>query len=328
MIGGAASEIRRLVASCRPRRIRDLRTFAESEIRLPDGPHKGLRFSVARQPYTACWFQAHAEATGTGAPAVVDDGQGLSPGALWADCSGLNVFINLGPTQSGKTLSSLVIPAMWHLFELAESVCCLVPDESMVNDKWKEDFLPAIRASRFARYLPRVGEGSRNGKVTDAVRFENDVTLKFLTGGGGDKSVAGFTTRVLLATEINAFGKLSDASAEGSRWSQALGRLRAYGARALVYGECTVDTESGLVWSEYMGGTASRVAMPCGYCGDYVTLGRDNLVGWQGARTIVEAKASARWCCPACGVIWEPGDRELFARGSVLVHKGQEVVAA
>lgn len=353
--------IRFFLGQCRPRTVRDLRSFAESEIRLPDGPDKGLRFSVLRQPYTALWFKAHAAACGgesgvrslesggetppippVAAPhaiaggtlnpgeellasGVLEDGQAWS---LIADCSGLRIFITLGPTQSGKTLSTLVIPAMWHLFEWEETVCCLVPDESMVNDKWKEDFLPAIRASRYANLLPTTGEGSRNGKVQDAVRFKNGVTLKFLTGGGDDKSVAGFTSRVLLATEINKFGKMSAASAEGNRWAQALGRLRAYGDRAVVYGECTVDTEAGLVWMEYQAGTGSRIAMPCGYCGDYVTLGREQLVGWQQARTEVQASQLARWCCPSCGVIWAPGDRELFSRGSVLVHRGQEVTRA
>lgn len=307
------SALFRVLEQCRPRRVRDMLTFAEAEIILPDGPDKGLRFSVARQPYTALWFRAHAQATG----ALPADGE--------ADCTGLNVFICLGPTQSGKTLSTMVIPMLWHLFEHEETVCCLVPDEDMVNDKWAEDIKPVIEKSRYRQYLPRMGEGSRNGKVTDAVRFTNGATLKFLTGGGSDKSVAGFTSRVLIATEINAFGKLSEASSEGNRWTQALGRLRAYGDRAVVYGECTVDTESGLVWTEYTNGTASRIAMPCGYCGDYVTLGREQLVGWQGAATVVQAKREARWCCPACGVIWEDGDRELFARGSVLLHQGQEV---
>ena len=108
------------------------------------------------------------------------------------------------------------------------------------------------------------GEPQRQGERRGSFREWRDAEI--LTGGGGDKSVAAFTSRVLAATEINAFGKLSEASAEGNRWTQALGRLRAYGDRAVVYSECTVDTESGLVWTEYTNGTGSRVAMPCGYC--------------------------------------------------------------
>jgi phage terminase large subunit GpA-like protein len=297
-----------------------MQTFAEAELRLPDGKYKGLRFSVETQPYAQLWFQAHREATRRDCSRK-DSRSGN-------DSGGLRIFILVGPTQSGKTLAGMIIPAMWHLFEHEETVCCLVPDESMVNDKWQKDFLPAIKASRYAKLLPTRGEGSRQGKVTDSVTFQNGATLKFLTGGGDDKSVAGYTSRVILATEINAFGKLSEASSESNRWDQAMARTRAYGEDAVVYGECTVDTESGLVWTEYMNGTGSRIAMPCGYCGDYVTLGRDNLVGWQQAKTIVQAEQLARWCCPACGVIWEPGDRELFARGSVLLHRGQEIVKA
>ena len=53
-----------MLRQCRPRRVRDLWTFAEQEIVLPDGPMKDLRFTVETQPYTALWFLAHAEATG------------------------------------------------------------------------------------------------------------------------------------------------------------------------------------------------------------------------------------------------------------------------
>lgn len=298
--------VRECAEGCRPRRVRTLREFMEAEIRIPDGPHKGLRFSVSLQPYTALWMQAHADAI---------EGR-----------SGLNTFIGVGPTQSGKTLSMFVAPAMYHLFEIEESICCLVPDENMVNDKWKEDFLPAIQASRYASLLPTSGEGSRGGSVSDAVRFKNGTTLKFLTAGGDEKSVAGFTTRVLFVTELNKFGQLSSASAEGNRFAQAQGRLRAYGDRALTYAECTVDTEHGLVWNEYKNGTASRIAIPCGHCGEYVTLGREHLHGWEDAKNAVEATRLARWNCPECGVIWEPGEREKFAQGSVLVHGGQEIV--
>lgn len=289
----------------RPRRIRTLREFMESEIRIPDGPDKGLRFTCVRQPYTALWFDAHAQAM--------------------AGESGLNTFIGVGPTQSGKTLSMFIGPAMFHLFEIRESIACLVPDENMVNDKWQEDFLPAIRASRFADQLPTSGQGARGGRVSDAVRFKNGTTLKFLTAGGDDKSVAGFTTRVLFVTELNKFNQRSTTSSEGNRFAQAAGRLRAYGDRAMIYAECTVDTEAGLVWTEYRNGTSSRIAMPCGYCGDYVTLGRENLTGWEDAKNAVEATRLAHWNCPACGTVWDKGDREKFAQGSVLIHNGQEV---
>jgi hypothetical protein len=67
-----------------------------------------------------------------------------------------------------------------------------VPSLDMVKDKWEEDLLPAIEASsRYRDLLPRRGEGSRGGNVESRVQFQNGATLRFMTGGGGDKAGPG-----------------------------------------------------------------------------------------------------------------------------------------
>src|SRR5690349_20861733 len=109
---------------CRPRRLRPMRAFAEQEIVIPTGPFEGRRFRCARQPYTGLWFDA------------VDSGR-------WSRC------VATGPTQSGKTLSCFVIPLMYHRFEIGETVICGLPDMDMAADKWREDILPVIEASKY-----------------------------------------------------------------------------------------------------------------------------------------------------------------------------------
>lgn len=298
-------EVTWFVRACRPRRFRGIGQFAEQEIIIPDGRLAGTRFRSRVQPYSGLVF------------AAMDAGR--SPGHGWRR------IILVGPTQSGKTLCGFVVPVMYHAFEIGETVIVVVPDIDMVADKWSKDIRPVIARSRYRDLLPTSGEGARGGTVRSSVTLGNGATLRFMTAGGDDQSRAAYTARVAVVTELNAFGKRKAASDEADMWRQIQGRLRSYGDRGVIYGECTVTTATGLVWEEYKAGTMSRIAMPCGYCGGYVSPGREHLVGWEDARSAVEAEALARWCCPACGIIWEPGDREVFARGSVLLHAGQTV---
>lgn len=299
------------VGDCRPRRLRSMFDFVESEIVVPDGKYAGQRFRTRTQPFSGLVFRA------------IDAGR---PVGADGETAGWRRIILVGPTQSGKTLCGFVVPLMYHLFETVETVLCVVPDIDMVDDKWQKDIRPVIHASRFRSLLPVRGEGSRGGKVRNTVTFTNGASIKFMTTGGDDTKRAAFTARVAVVTELNAFGKRKASSDEADMWRQVQGRLKSYGDQGVIYGECTVTTEKGLVWTEYEGGTCSRIVMPCGYCGEYVTLGREHLVGWEDAGSEIEAERLSRWVCPACGVIWAPGDRERFARGSVLVHRDQRIV--
>ncbi len=126
----ASSFVRAETRAAFPTRPRTMREFAEQEIVLPDGPHKGLRYRTSRQPYAALWF------------AAVDSGR-------WRR------HFALGPTQSGKTLTCFIVPVLYHLFEARETVIAAVPMGDMVKDKWMVDLRPAIEASRYRKYLPR-----------------------------------------------------------------------------------------------------------------------------------------------------------------------------
>ncbi len=133
-------ELRAFLAAARPRAKRSIRRFAEEEIILPDGPFAGRRFRCDRQPYTALWLDE------------IDAGR-------WSRC------VATGPTQSGKTLAGFVLPLLYHLFELGETVICGLPDMDMAADKWREDILPVIEHARFRDLLPRRGGGSRGGRA-------------------------------------------------------------------------------------------------------------------------------------------------------------------
>jgi len=255
-------DLRWFLQHARPRRVRSLRHFAEQEIVIPDGPFQGRRFRCDRQPYTGLWFDA------------VDTGN-------WSRC------VATGPTQSGKTLAGFVIPLLYHLFEIGETVICGLPDMDMAIDKWREDILPAIEQSRFRDLMPRQGGGSRGGRV-ESLQFLNGATLKFMSGGGGDKSRAGFTSRVVVITETDGMDRPGAASRESDKITQLEARTRAYGSRKRVYMECTVSTEEGRTWQEYTHGTKSRIVLPCPHCDAWVSPEREQLVGWQEAGSQAE----------------------------------------
>ena len=227
-----------------------------------------------------------------------------------------------GPTQSGKTLACFVIPLLYHLFELHETVICGLPDMDMAGDKWREDILPVIERSRYRDLLPQRGGGSRGGRV-ESLQFGNGATLKFMSGGGGDKSRAGFTSRVVVITETDGMDQASGTSRESDKITQLEARTRAYGERKRIYMECTVSTEQGRTWQEYLNGTCSRIVLPCPHCRAWVSPDREHLTGWQGAATQEDARQAGVFACPSCGQTWSQGDRITANQACRLIHDGQ-----
>lgn len=294
------SVMRRFCRLARVRPLRTMRQFAEQEIIIPDGPYRGRRFSVRRQPYAGLWFD------------LIDSG-------LWQR------HFACGPTQSGKSLSGFVIPALYHLFEIQETVICGLPQMDMAGDKWREDFLPVIEASKYRDLIPKVGPGSRSG-TPKAIKFLNGSTLKFMGAGGDDKQRASFTARVVVVTEVDGLDTAGESSREADPMTQMEARTNSFGDRRRIYGECTVSIEAGRIWQEYQNGTASRIALPCPKCGGYVTPEREHLVGWHETNSELEAKDHAHFCCPQCAEPWTAEERRLANEGAVALHAGQEIV--
>ncbi|KAA5541898.1 hypothetical protein FYK55_17020 [Roseiconus nitratireducens] len=295
----AQQDLHWFLAQSRPRKRRSMREFAEREIVIPDGPYSGRRYRCHRQPYAGLWFDA------------IDSGN-------WSRC------VATGPTQSGKTLSCFVIPLLYHLFEIGETVICGLPDMDMGSDKWREDILPVIEQSSFRDLLPKRGGGSRGGRV-ESLKFANGATLKFMSGGGSDKSRAGFTSRVVVITETDGMDEAGNASRESDKITQLEARTRAYGNRKRIYMECTVSTEQGRTWQEYQSGTQSRILMPCAHCESWVAPEREHLSGWESAGSQAEARTSSSFCCPQCGELWNEAHRIEANRNARLVHEGQSI---
>lgn len=293
----------RVLRSILPPKLRTLREFAEQEIIIPNGPHEGRRFTATRQPYAALWMDAIEHAADNG----------------W------NRFVSTGPTQSGKTLLCFVIIVLYHLFEIGEAVIVAAPNQDMAADKWRKDLLPVIRRSRYARFLPDSGGGSKGGKVA-AIDFKNGASLRFMSGGGSDKSVAGYTARVVVITETDGMDESGEASREADRITQLEARTRSYGSSKRIYMECTVSIKTGRTWTEYTNGTESKIMVPCPHCREWITPERESLVGWSDAENEVDARDKAFYVCSACGEQITEEQRAEANRLAKLLHRGQKIV--
>lgn len=297
----ARGETRFLLKSARSARLRGIRQFAEQEVVIPSGTFKDHKFAVHRQPFTGLLY-------------------GEFESRRWRR------FAVTGPSQSGKSLGSYVTPIMYHLFEVRETVIAGIPSMEMARDKWDRDILPAIEASRYREFLPTKGAGSRGGSF-ESITLKNGATLRFMSGGGGDKHRAGFTGRVCVFTEVDGMDEAGESSREADPISQIEARTLSYGSRAVIYLECTVSTEKGRTWQEYTKGSQSRIVVQCKSCGQWVTPEREHMVGWQDADDKLTAMESARFMCPGenCGVLWGEGERRELNANARLLHRGQEI---
>ena len=283
--------IRRMFREMRPPVRRTFREFAESEIILPTGPRAGMPFRCDYMPWTADVLAAF-------------------------DAGKYRRYFLSGPVQSGKTLLGFVLPLMYHLFEVVEPVIVGVPKIDLAQGIWEDRILPAIQRSRYADQVPSRGAGSRGGKFL-SVRFRNGATLRFMGAGGGDAQRSSFTARVVVLTEIDKMDEPGAASREADPITQLEARAASYGARARVYGECTMSIPEGRIYREVVEwGTDSRVVMPCPACGERIAPEREGLSGWQDGADVMAARAGARFSCPKCGALWDEAERATALRGS------------
>jgi len=280
-------------------KIRTLRQFVEEELIVTEGPHKGpLR--VATQPWLGHWYD-EAESN------------------RWREHWVVSV------PQAAKTLA-LISTMMYHLFELQEPVLFGLPQMEMAGEKWSLDIQPSIAASRFARYLPTRGAGSRGAQKPELIRFGNGTWLKFITAGGGAEKKAGSTARVLVLDETDKYDEAND-NREADPIRLMMARVMAYGSNWRLYGACTVTTPDGRIWREYQRGSKSRIVLPCPHCHSYVLPERENLTGWESAETELQAKEHARLCCPECGGVMSEPERKAAMLRSQVVHSFDRIDA-
>lgn len=294
--------VRELFPRLRPQRPRTLREWAEQEVVLPPGgPRAGRKFNAKWQPVSGLILDALGD-------------------PRW------NRSALTGPVQSGKSLIGFVIPTLYHLCERRERVIVGLPDLDMAADKWNLDILPVLQESKYAKFIPDKGPGSRGAARVVSVKI-NGVPLRFMSAGGGDKSRSGYTAPVVVMTEVDGYDKAGGQSDETDKVSQMEARAKSFGPRKRIYMECTVTTHEGRIWTEISEGTASRFFIPCPHCHVALAPERDHLQGWKEAENVIQARLDSGIVCPSCSVMWTESDRCAALSRVVLAHRGEDVVS-
>lgn len=278
------------------------RQFLERYVVIPDGKSKGFRFRADRQPVQNLWIDA------------IDSGQ-------------FTEFYFTAPSQFGKTLIAFVGPLLWHTCERSENFVLGVPFADMAANKWELDVLPVIESSpQLRRLKPVAGAGSAGGKIRDMVTLRNGVAIKLMSAGAQDTGKAGFTSRVLGVTEAAAFSTAGESSVEADPLRQLRARQRSYKEHErTTYVEGTVTLETDLPWRIKPFSTDSRIMTPCPKCSVWIAPERDDLIGWDGAKSENEAGQKSMWSCPECGECMTEDERRQSLMEAKLVHRGQTV---
>lgn len=281
---------------------RTFREWIERELIIPDGPFRGERFRIERQPAHGPWIDA------------VDDPQ-------WTDC----VFTAV--TQFGKSLLAHVCPILYHTCELGQSLTWALPTSDMADTKWQQDFRPVLEANpKLRKLLPTRGSGSRGGKVRDMITLANGAIIKIQSVGADDSAKGGFTSPIMAATEAAGFSKAGESSVEADPLRQARARQRAYKRsmrRSYIEGTLTIEDE--LPWTLRSESTKSQLVAPCPHCCDYIHPGEEHLRGWQTAKTEMEAIRASHWVCPKCKRKITEAQRHRALKKCCLVHEGQTI---
>jgi len=283
--------------------LRTMMQFVRDEIRLPPGgKFPGERMNLNRQPVQRLLLQE------------IDRKHWLE-------------IVVAAPSQSAKTWVAFDIPIAYHIAEIREDVVVGIPLGAMINDKWIKEIKPIFEASPALRHLlPNEGPGSKGGKVLDSVRFTNGTWCRFMTRGGSDQSKAGFTARVVCATEAAGWSGSTETSEEADPLEQMSARQRSWEwFERLTIIEGTVTTELSYPWVLQKGSSESRIVSPCPHCKRYIGPEREHLQGWQDCESAIDSAHAAYFVCPECGKSINDRQRKASMAKCVMVHGTQKI---
>lgn len=294
----------RVLAVARPP-LRD-KTHAEvaSQILLPDGPRQGKPYTWQDDPVAACVISQLDQPW---------DSMAL-PGAV----------------QTGKSLMSVLVPALRQLIFQRRAVVYAQPSQQKLHEAWAGKVRPAIEGAGWARWLPTGGQGSKGGETPRFVVFRDPVTthragMLYLIHGGGrnEGAQASVSAPTVLVDEVDSFQSAHRVALIGKR-------ADSFGAKAVRIYTSTVkaDGEPGakdgsIILGLYQDSTRSRLWFACPHCGAWQTL------EWENVRYDEDDEATAaetvHMVCPKCeGQIYET-DRQKMLRQWRLVHHSQTV---
>lgn len=263
-------------------------------VKLPDGPKEGDYLVPESEPAQWHFIQAVASKK-------------------------YRIFVNVAPSQRGKTLISVLMPWLYAAAEECLSVGYVMPNLDKLAQNWTGKIKPAIIGAGFGSWLPTKGPGSAGGRPA-ALALTNPTTRKsvvtyFMAGGTGarETSLSSVSPARVVIDEADDFE-------HAGQIQLALNRLESWRGIGRAFIASTVNTRSDreshpiLDFFGREDATRSRIAHQCPHCGWFQIIVFEQLDLNLGQLRCKNAK---------CGETWSEDDRNLALRRSKIVH-GEE----
>lgn len=265
-------------------------------MRLPDGPLQGALWDPATEPAQLHFIKAIANTQ-------------------------FSIFVNVAPSQRGKTLTSVLMPWLYAVAEEGLPVGYVMPNLDKLAQNWEGKIKPAIIGSGYGGWLPQKGPGSKGGKpaaltMTPPHKGRKPVITYFMAAGGNAKetSLSSVSPARLVIDEAD------DLETSG-HIELAFKRLESWGAKGRAYVSSTVNSRKGrsshpvLDLYHRPDSSQSRIAHKCPHCQAFQVIEFDQF-----------DVNTARLSCRTCGAMWSEDDRHDALNQSELLSRGQSIV--
>ena len=267
-------------------------TFAEKEVIIASGPRADMGFDLSISPIaTHLW-----------------------PILFSNDLTRYDEIVITGPSQCGKTLS-LIIPMIYLLTIMGESVIFAAPNYQILADKWQTEVYPLIASSPNLRsyLLDRKNDVAPKLSTTNSYLFRNGTNIRLISTQSADRAKSSYTARNLVITEFGGV-KSQSTSEETDPLRQLKARCRSFsnvGYRFVL--ESTGTTVGGIVEQHYQKGTRSEICGQCPHCHNWVSPWRKDF------HFNIDNPEQSYFECPSCqGIIDEPL-RQTMIRNTQLI---------
>ena len=278
----------------RAARMPSIEEFAREHIMVQTGPWAGRPFQPEKSPIARHFW-----------PVLFDE-----------DLTRYEHYSITGPSQSGKTLSAVIIPIVYTLFCLQESVILASPLMEIAGSKFSEEIWPMLKSDPALSALLLARENQTPPRMSHTMRtyhFRNATHLRIISTQSADKGKASFTTRNVYITEFGGARPVST-SEEADPIRQLIARTRAFtkvGTRFVM--ESTGSIEGGLVDRQVRAGTRGEICAPCPNCEEWISPWRRHFVLNR------ENPSASTVICPQCGFAIDEHMRQGMLRNTKLI---------
>jgi hypothetical protein len=236
----------------------------------------------------------------------------------------------VGAVQTGKSLVSILVPALRQLIHQRRAVVYAQPTQQKLHEAWTGKVSPAITGAGLGGWLPTDGQGARGGQTPRFVVFRDPLTkaragMLYLIHGGGknEGAQASVSAPTILIDEVDSFKSAHRISLISKR-ADSFGRNAVRIMTSTVKADGEPGAEDGsIILGLYQDSTRSRLHFSCLHCKAWQPLEWDRVTYDQTDEGA--AADSVRYSCVKCDTAMTEEERQQMLRDSRLVHHSQTV---